>query len=153
MISTQLVVERTLRVWAFSCWRGARGFAEWFLRAGFAHLPTGSPVMFRLDEVGPNSRTPPIGLTVTFTNSFDTYYLLGKVFSCGCEFIAFTTHDIYTNFVCIFPPAMSGHRSKGSGSYWVHEGRVTEVELDISPKVAGEEEAEEWLLSSSEKKK
>ena len=56
------------------------GFAEWFLHAGFAHLPAGSPVMFRLEEVHPNSRTPPIGLTVTFTNRFDAYYLLGKVF-------------------------------------------------------------------------
>ena len=98
-----VVVERTLRVWVFSHWRGARGFAEWFLRAGFAHLPAGSPVMFRLEEVRPNSRTPPIGLTVTFTNRFDAYYLLGKVFWCGCEFIAFTTHNIFTNFDCIFP--------------------------------------------------
>ncbi|KAE8774144.1 Auxin-induced protein 5NG4 [Hordeum vulgare] len=67
-----VVVERTLRVWAFSCWRGARG-------------------------------TPPIGLTVTFTNSFDAYYLLGKVFWCGCEFIALTTHNIFTKFDYIFP--------------------------------------------------
>ena len=91
-----VVVESTLRVWAFSRWRGARGFAQWFLRAG-------SPVMFRLDEVRPNSWSPPIGLTVTFTNRFDAYYLLGKVFWCGCEFIAFTTHNIFTNFDCIFP--------------------------------------------------
>ncbi|KAE8818663.1 Auxin-induced protein 5NG4 [Hordeum vulgare] len=98
-----VVVERTLCMWVFSRWRGARGFAEWFLRAVFAHLPVGSPVMFRLDEVGPNSRTPPIGLTVTFTNSFDASYLLSKVFWCGYEFIAFTTHNIYTNFDCIFP--------------------------------------------------
>ena len=90
-------------MWAFSRWRGARGFAQWFLRAGFAHLPAGSPVMFRLDEVRPNSWSPPIGLTVTFTNRFDAYYLLGKVFWCGCEFIAFTTHNIFTNFDCIFP--------------------------------------------------
>ncbi|KAE8779026.1 Auxin-induced protein 5NG4 [Hordeum vulgare] len=98
-----VVVERTLRVWAFSRWRGARGFAEWFLRAGFAHLQAGSPVMFRLEEVRPNSRTPPIGITVTFTNSFDVYYLLDKVFWCGCEFIAFTTHNIFTNLDYIFP--------------------------------------------------
>ena len=51
----------------------------------------------------PNSRTPPIGLTVTFTNRFDACYLLGKVFWCGCEFIAFTTHNIFPNFDCIFP--------------------------------------------------
>ena len=60
-------------------------------------------MMFRLEEVRPNSRIPPIGLTVTFTNRFDAYYLLGKVFWCGCEFIAFTTHNIFTNFDCIFP--------------------------------------------------
>ena len=41
----------------------------------------------------------------------------------------------------------------GSGPYWVHEGKEDEVELDISPIVVGEEEAEEWLLSSPEKKK
>ncbi|KAE8780192.1 Auxin-induced protein 5NG4 [Hordeum vulgare] len=101
--SRGVIVERTLHMWSFSRWRGSRGFAEWFLRAGFTHLPAGSLVMFRLDDVGPNSRTPPIGLTITFTNSFDVSYLLGKVFWCGCEFIAFTTHNIYTNFDCIFP--------------------------------------------------
>ncbi|KAE8769955.1 Auxin-induced protein 5NG4 [Hordeum vulgare] len=103
LYSPGVVVERMLRVWSFSSWRGSRGFAEWFLSAGFAHLPAGSPVMFRLDDVGPNTRTPPIGLTVTFTNSFDAPYLLGKVFWCRCKFIAFTTHNIYTNFDCIFP--------------------------------------------------
>ncbi|KAE8774265.1 Auxin-induced protein 5NG4 [Hordeum vulgare] len=100
---TSIVVERTLRMWEFSRWRGARGFFEWFLCAGFAHLPAGSSVMFRLEEVRPNSRTPQIGLTVTFTNIFDAYYLLEKVFWCGCEFITFTTHNIFTNFDCIFP--------------------------------------------------
>ncbi|KAE8766547.1 Auxin-induced protein 5NG4 [Hordeum vulgare] len=93
-----VVVERTLHVWAFSRRRGARVFAEWFLRAGFSHLSVGSSVMFRLEEVRPNSRTPPIGLTVTFTNRFDVYCLLDKVFWCGCGFIAFTTHNIFTNF-------------------------------------------------------
>ncbi|KAE8816706.1 hypothetical protein D1007_05727 [Hordeum vulgare] len=82
---------------------GCKGFAEWFLCAGFSHLPTGSPVMFRLEKVRPNSRTPPIGLTVTFINRFYVYYLLDKVFWCGREFIAFTTHNIFTNFDCIFP--------------------------------------------------
>ncbi|KAE8777040.1 Auxin-induced protein 5NG4 [Hordeum vulgare] len=103
LCSPCVVVERMLRVWSFSRWRGSRGFAEWFLRAGFAHLPAGSPVMFQPDDVDPNSTTPLIGLTVTFTNSFDASYLLGKVFWCGCEFIAFTIHNIYTNFDCIFP--------------------------------------------------
>ncbi|KAE8821583.1 hypothetical protein D1007_00363 [Hordeum vulgare] len=71
LYSPGVVVERTLHVWSISRWRGSRGFAEWFLRAGFAHLQAGSPVAFRLNDVGPNSRTPPIGLTITFTNSFD----------------------------------------------------------------------------------
>ncbi|KAE8793037.1 Auxin-induced protein 5NG4 [Hordeum vulgare] len=102
LYSPSVVVERTLRVWSISCWRGSRGFAEWFLHAG-------SPVMFRLDDVDPNSRTPLIGLTVTFTNSFDASYLLGKVFWCGCEFIAFTTHNIYTNFDCIIPTCDGMH--------------------------------------------
>ena len=98
-----VVVEASLHVWAFSCWRGARGFAQWFLGAGFAHLPTGSPMIFRLEEVRPNSRTPPIGLVVHFTNRFDAYYLLGKVYWCGSEFIAFTTYNIFTDFESVFP--------------------------------------------------
>ena len=75
-----VIVEKMLYVWAFSCWRGARGFAQWFLDVGFAHLPVGSPVMFRLEEVRPNSSTPPIGLIANFTNRSDAYYLIGKVF-------------------------------------------------------------------------
>ena len=39
-----------------------------------------------------------IGLYVTFTNARDAHYLLGQVFWCGCEFIAFTTYNIFTNF-------------------------------------------------------
>ena len=98
-----VVVETSLRVWAFSRWRGARELAEWFLRAGFNHLPQGSPSMFRLEEHRLHSRAPAIGLVVHFTNRFDAYYLLGKVFWCGCEFIAFTTYNIYTDFESIFP--------------------------------------------------
>ncbi|KAE8803046.1 Auxin-induced protein 5NG4 [Hordeum vulgare] len=109
LYSPGVVVERTLHVWSISRWRGSREFAKWFLRAGFAHLPAASPVMFQLDDVGPNTRTPPIGLTVTFTNSFNASYLLGKVFWCVCEFIAFTTHNIYTKFDCIFPTRDSTH--------------------------------------------
>ena len=74
-----VVVESTLRVWAFSRWRGARGFAQWFLRAGFAHLPAVSPVMFRLEEVHPNAISPPSGLIAHFTNKFYVYYLLVNV--------------------------------------------------------------------------
>ena len=59
--------------------------------------------MFQLEDVRPNAKTPPIGLIVNYANRFDAYYLLGKVFWCGCEFIAFTTHNIFTNFDCVFP--------------------------------------------------
>src|SRR3954447_6434099 len=41
-------VENTLRVWAISRWRGARELTEYFLSAGYRHLPRGSPVMFRV---------------------------------------------------------------------------------------------------------
>ena len=44
-----------------------------------------------------------VGLVVHFTNRFDAYYLLGKVYWCGCEFIAFTTYNIFTDFESIFP--------------------------------------------------
>ena len=98
-----VVVENTLRVWAFSRWRGARDLAYGFLRAGFAHLPAGSPVMFRLDEHRPHANAPVIGLVAHFTNRFDAYYLLGQVFWCGCEFIAFTTYNIFTDMESIFP--------------------------------------------------
>ena len=43
-----VVVEASLRVWAFSRWRGATELAQVFLHAGFYHLPAGSPSMFRL---------------------------------------------------------------------------------------------------------
>jgi hypothetical protein len=42
-------------------------------------------------------------LTVTFTNPFDAYELLGEVFWCGCESIFFTNYNIYTNITSIFP--------------------------------------------------
>ena len=43
------------------------------------------------------------GLIVRFTNPFDAYHLLGQVFFCGCEFIAFTTYNIFTNLYSTFP--------------------------------------------------
>ncbi|KAE8778159.1 hypothetical protein D1007_48969 [Hordeum vulgare] len=48
-------------------------------------------------------------LVAHFTNMFDAYYLLGKVFCCGCEFIAFTTYNIFTDFESIFPAANCMH--------------------------------------------
>ncbi|KAE8818040.1 Auxin-induced protein 5NG4 [Hordeum vulgare] len=98
-----VVIERLLRLWLFSRWRSARELAGSFLRAGFSHLPESLPRMFRLEEHRPNSQAPAIGLVAHFTNMFDAYYLLSKVFWCGCELIAFTTYNIFTNFESIFP--------------------------------------------------
>ncbi|KAE8791394.1 Auxin-induced protein 5NG4 [Hordeum vulgare] len=104
-----VVVEESLRVWAFSHWRGSTELARGFLRAGFHHLPAGSPPMFNLVERRPHANAPPVGLVVHFTNRFDAYHLLGKVYWCGCEFIAFTTYNIFTDFESIFPLATSMH--------------------------------------------
>jgi hypothetical protein len=98
-----VVVENTLRVWAISRWRGPVELARAFLTAGFAHLPSDAPVMFHHDEARDHTRAFLLILTVTFTNRYDAYELLGKVFWCGCEFIAFTTFNVYTNFECHFP--------------------------------------------------
>ena len=46
-----VLVERELRVWAISRWRGSVELTRAFLRAGYAHLPRGSPRMFTLNEV------------------------------------------------------------------------------------------------------
>ncbi|KAE8771468.1 Auxin-induced protein 5NG4 [Hordeum vulgare] len=97
----QVQVENTLRVWAISRWRGARALTEFFLSAGYRHLPRGSPMMFHVEELTNNGY--PIGLIVRFTNSVDAYNLLGRVFWCGCEFIAFTTYNIFTDLDSIFP--------------------------------------------------
>jgi hypothetical protein len=67
-----------LRVWAQSKWRGPVDLAHDFLANGFAHLPWGSPVMYRLNKVR-DGVTLKL-LTVTFTNQFDAYKLLGEVF-------------------------------------------------------------------------
>jgi hypothetical protein len=104
-----VVVEYSLRVWAISRWRGARELAELFLRAGFHHLLSGSPSMFHLEEHRPHATARPVGLVFHFTNRFDAYYLFGQVFWCGCEFIAFTTYNIFTDFDSIFPAANRMH--------------------------------------------
>ena len=104
-----VVVESSLRVWAISRWRGSRELAEWFLRAGFQHLPQGSPPKFRLEEQRDHPNAPPKGLVAHFTNMFDAYSLLGKVYWCGCEFIAFTTYNIYTDFDSTFPATNRMH--------------------------------------------
>lgn len=97
-----VLVERELHVWAISRWRGSVELTGAFLRAGYAHLPRGSPSMFTLNEVRDRAGILLL-LTVTFTNPFDARELLGQVFWCGCEAIVFTVYNIYTNYEHIFP--------------------------------------------------
>ena len=104
---TGVYVESTLRVWAMSRWRGARGFTDFFLGAGYGHLPRGSPRMYRVEEVIHNRVV--VAILAHFTNPFDAFYLLGHVFWCGCEFIAFTTHNRLTEYNNIFPTMTRMH--------------------------------------------
>ena len=104
-----IIVETTLHVWAISRWRGPRELAQVFLRAGFAHLLAGSPVMFRLDKMRPNVSSTPTALLAHFTNRFDAFYLLRQVFWCGCQFIAFITYNIFTDVDNTFPTCNAMH--------------------------------------------
>jgi hypothetical protein len=90
-------------VWEISRWRGPRSLAHFFLSAGYHHLPPGSPRMFTLEWHFGDHRNMEIGLYVHFTNPFDALELLGRVFWCGCEFIAFTTYTVFIDFHAIFP--------------------------------------------------
>ena len=100
-------VERTLRVWEISRWRTTRNFTEFFLASGYHQLPWGSPRMFHVEEVIQNGVV--VALLAHFTNTFDAFYLLSQVFWCGCEFIAFTTHNMFTEYTNIFPTASCMH--------------------------------------------
>ena len=100
-------VERTLHVWAISRLRTARNFTEFFLASGYHHLLRGSPTMFRVEEVIQNGVV--VALLAHFTNTFNAVYLLGRVFCCGSEFIAFTTHNRFTEYNNIFPTATRMH--------------------------------------------
>ncbi|KAE8819216.1 Auxin-induced protein 5NG4 [Hordeum vulgare] len=95
-----VIMEDTLRVWAISRWRRPMELANVFLATGYHHLARSSSGMFCVEEVRANGLV--IGFITRFTNHFDTYFLLAKVFWCGCEFITFTTHNIFTNFNNIF---------------------------------------------------
>ena len=64
----------------------------------------------KAEELRPHSNELPEGLVAHFTNRFDAYYLLGQVFWCGCEFIAFATYNIFTDVESIFPTANRMHR-------------------------------------------
>ncbi|KAE8766298.1 Auxin-induced protein 5NG4 [Hordeum vulgare] len=104
---TDVCVERTLRVWVISRWRTARDFTEFFLVSGYYHLSRGSPTMFCVEEVIQNGVV--VALLAHFTNTFYAFYLFGRVFWCGCEFIAFTTHNMFTEYTYIFPIASRMH--------------------------------------------
>ena len=104
---TGMYVDCTLRVWAISRLRTARNFTEFFLASGYHHLPRGSPTMFRVEEVIQNRVV--VALLAHFTKTFDAFYLLGQVFWCGSEFIAFTTHNRFTDYNNIFPTATRMH--------------------------------------------
>ena len=56
--------------------------------------------MYRLNEVRDGVALKV--LTVTLTNPFDAYDLLGEVFWCGCEGIFFTNYNIFTDCESIF---------------------------------------------------
>ncbi|KAE8769524.1 hypothetical protein D1007_58873 [Hordeum vulgare] len=73
--------------------------ANLFLVAGY-RVPPGSPMIFCVKEVRANDLV--IVLIACFTSRFDTYFLLGKVFWCGCKFITFASNNILTNFDNIF---------------------------------------------------
>ena len=105
------IVSTELRIWAISRWRGARELAEFFLNAGYRHLrlPPGAPPMFWLEEYHDGNNNHVIGYYVRFRNPFDAFYLLGQVFWCGCEFICFTTYNVFTNFHAIFPSVGNMH--------------------------------------------
>ena len=106
-----VIVENELRIWAISRWRSDRALAEIFLSQGYRHLnlPLGSPPMYTIESHFDGNSNHEIGLFVHFRNPFDAHHLLGQVFWCGCEFIAFTTYNIFTNFHVIFPDRFNMH--------------------------------------------
>ncbi|KAE8821574.1 Auxin-induced protein 5NG4 [Hordeum vulgare] len=102
-----VIVEDTLCVLVISRWRDSTELVNSFLAVGYLHLPPNSLVMFGVEEVHANGLV--IGLFARFTNRLDAYFLLDKVFSCGCEVSAFTSHNIFTNFDNIFPTVDGMH--------------------------------------------
>ena len=97
-----VLVDRTLRVWSQSRWRGPFEFARIFLSAGYAHLSRDAAALFNLHERRDSAGTLTL-LTVTFTNPLDAQMLLGEVFWCGCESIFFIVYNMFTNTEAIFP--------------------------------------------------
>jgi hypothetical protein len=104
---------------------GATELTEVFLGCGYGHLTSSTPgalLRFRVEEVrGPRG----VGVRVVlahFTNPFDAFHLLGRAFWCGCEFIAFTMYNRFSNLECIFPTPDHIHTLP----YFVDEGQATD---------------------------
>ncbi|KAI4975503.1 hypothetical protein ZWY2020_049110 [Hordeum vulgare] len=107
LFPVRVYVESTLHVWKSSRWRGAREFIDFFLGAGYGYLPQGSPRMYRVQEAIHNGVV--VAILAHFTNPLDAFYLLGRVFWCGSESIAFTTHNIFMDYDNIFPTTERMH--------------------------------------------
>ncbi|KAE8818937.1 Auxin-induced protein 5NG4 [Hordeum vulgare] len=105
MYPAGVIVENQLWVWAMSRWRGGREFAGLFLRALYRHLRVGTPQMLTIDE----SRMGGTGMIVRFRNPYDAYHLLGRVWFGGCEFICFTTYNIFIDLDSIWPNEHAMH--------------------------------------------
>uniref|UniRef100_A0A8I6YNY8 Uncharacterized protein n=1 Tax=Hordeum vulgare subsp. vulgare TaxID=112509 RepID=A0A8I6YNY8_HORVV len=105
MYPAGVVVGNQLRVWTMSRWRGAREFATLFLRTLYRHLPVGIPHMFTIDE----PRLGGTGILMRVRNPYDAYHLLGRVWFGGCEFICFTTYNIFTDLDSIWPNQHTMH--------------------------------------------
>jgi hypothetical protein len=103
------IVEHQLRVWDISRWRGATDLARFFLAAGYRHLSPSMPSMCNLQEQYDGGYSSHVGLYITFTNPYDVLYLLGQAFWYGCEYIAFTTYNVFTNFHNVFPTGNGMH--------------------------------------------
>ncbi|KAE8768117.1 hypothetical protein D1007_60446 [Hordeum vulgare] len=79
---------------------GHKGIHQAFLALGFGHLSRGSPRLYRVEEVIHHGVV--VAILFHFTNNIDVFYLLGRVFWCGSEFIAFTTNNIFADYNNIF---------------------------------------------------
>jgi hypothetical protein len=76
--------------------------------------------MFRVEEVSGPRGVGVKALLAHFTNPFNAFHLLGRAFWCGCEFIAFTMYNIFSNFDYIFPTPYHMHTLP----YFVDEGQA-----------------------------
>jgi hypothetical protein len=79
-------------------------------------------LMFTLQEKY-NGGNHVIGLYVTFTNPYNAHYLLGQAFWCGCEYIAFTTNNVFTNFHNVCPIVNGMHTLPTSCRRTMSEGQ------------------------------